>query len=127
MRKRCLLERVSANIELAILISMIKVISLLMLFSFYPVHVQPSSSGYYFSELGTDDALIRRSAVCFANAVFRSNQCLSGVRVVNSFAIKSDGKLYCLNGLTPIVDKPLREFSGRDSAGSRCTMKGWVH
>ena len=125
--KRCLLERVSASIELAIFIPMLKVISLLMLISLLPVNAQPSSSGYYFSELGTDDALFKRSAGCFVSAVGRSRQCLSSTSVVNIFAIKHNGKLYCSKSLTPVVDEPLREFSGRDSSGSRCTMKGWVH
>ncbi len=119
--------QVCAIIEITLSILLIKAISLLFALSLLPANAQPTSSGYYFSENGTDGALIKLSARCFASAVFRSNQCLSGVHIVNSFAIKYHGKLYCSNVLTPVVDTPLREFSGRDSAGSRCTMKGWVH
>ena len=98
-------------------------------FPFLPVHAQAAMpSGYYLSEYGTDDALLKHEGGCFASAVFRSNQCIQGVNPVNSFAIEYRGRLYCHRDRAPIVDKPLKDGYDRNSTlTSISSMKGWVH
>jgi hypothetical protein len=90
-----------------------------------PVAAQQMPSGYYLSTYGSDDALVKHPNGCFASAVFRSNQCISGVILVNHFAVKYQGAYYCHKDKSPAVDKPLLGVSRGSEVVSVCTTAGW--